>query len=69
MTEQHTPEATQPGDAGGLGADQPTGAPAKATPPERRPSDEATADIEERQGGARAQDREAGRPPSDAPSY
>jgi hypothetical protein len=34
-----------------------------------RPSDAATADVEERQDSHRASEREKGRPPADAPSY
>jgi hypothetical protein len=69
MSEHPNPEPTQPGDAAGLGADQATAAPGRPTPPEQRPSDEATADIEERRETPRASERDAGRPPSDAPSY
>jgi hypothetical protein len=35
----------------------------------RRPSEDATADIEERQDTERAREREDGRPPADAPAY
>jgi hypothetical protein len=39
------------------------------TPEHRRPSEEATADIEERQETERAEERKAGRPPAEAPPY
>ena len=38
-------------------------------PDPRGPSTAATADIEERQDTQRAAEREAGRPPKDAPAY
>ena len=63
------PDLEQPGDAAGRGADQATGDPGQATPREQRPSEEATADIEERQERAHRNERGAGRPPSDAPPY
>jgi hypothetical protein len=51
------------------GTSEPHEEDALGTSDHRRPSEEATADIEERQDSARAKTREAGRPPSDAPAY
>jgi hypothetical protein len=48
---------------------EPDPAPANDDAGHRRPSEDATADIEERQDTERAREREDGRPPSDAPAY
>lgn len=70
MTEDRKPEASPPGDPAPV-PDAPL-----AADPERpadgvhdRPSEAATADIEERQDTQRAKERKKGRPPADAPSY
>lgn len=62
MTEHPHPEQLPSGDP----ASEPEAG--LATPREMRPSEEVTADIEERQDPQRAKEREAGRPPSDAPA-
>jgi hypothetical protein len=71
MTEHPEPEASPPDDPAPV-ADTPPAAERRAgqaVGAHEQPSEDATADIEERQDTQRAEERKKGRPPADAPSY
>jgi hypothetical protein len=71
MTEDPKPEATPPGDPAPVPDTPPAAEPeaGRTVGAREQPSEDATADIEERQDTQRAEERKNGRPPADAPSY